>query len=114
MAKILIENGANIHAQNEAAIRYSTNKNYFEIVKLLIINGADIHVNNDQIIRLFDGNKNVEMIKYLINFDIDYFSINIFAKKFVIKYNLKEFYEIFNIRFSDKLNYFVDLFDVDL
>jgi ankyrin repeat protein len=45
--KSLVEQGADIHAQNDATLRMSTSNGHLEVVKYLVEQGADINANND-------------------------------------------------------------------
>jgi ankyrin repeat protein len=64
--KLLLENGADIHASYDEAIREASCKGHFEIVKLLLENGANIHACNDQAIRLASGNGHLQIVKLLL------------------------------------------------
>lgn len=44
--KFLIENGANIHLNNDEIVKIAAANGYYDIVKLLIENGSDIHSDN--------------------------------------------------------------------
>ena len=46
--KYLLENGANIHADNDYALRISAEMGYLEVVKYLIEKGANIHAEDDE------------------------------------------------------------------
>ena len=45
--KMLVENGADIHANNDAALRHAAYRGHLEVVKYLVEKGADIRVIND-------------------------------------------------------------------
>ena len=47
----LIENGANIHANDDFALRYAAKNGHLEVVRYLIENGADIHADDDYALR---------------------------------------------------------------
>lgn len=49
--KYLVENGADIHVENDEALRYAAKNGHLAIVKYLIEHGADVHSNNDQALR---------------------------------------------------------------
>jgi len=51
IVKLLIESGANIHADNDYAVRWAAKNGHSEIVKLLIESGANIHTKNDYAVR---------------------------------------------------------------
>ena len=62
----LIQNGADIHAENEYALRWSSENGHLEIVKILIQKGADIHANDDQALRWASENGHLEVVELLI------------------------------------------------
>ena len=62
----LVENGSDIHARNDYALRYSANNGYLVVVKYLVENGADIHANNDDALRLSATYDHIEIVKYLV------------------------------------------------
>ena len=46
--KNLLSQGANIHANDDYALRFSAAKGHIEIVKFLILQGANIYADNDK------------------------------------------------------------------
>lgn len=71
----------------------------------MIKNGVNIHIWNDFAIGCFEEYENLKFVKFLIKCDPIYFSKNEIAKYHVVKYNLYEFYDIFNIKSRDKFYY---------
>jgi ankyrin repeat protein len=70
IVKILVQNGANILAQDNEALRASSELGHLEVVKFLVQNGANIHA--DDIDRDFGSilgaaimSRNVDLIKFL-------------------------------------------------
>ena len=61
----LVEHGANIHADNDYAIRLASENGHLEVVRYLVEHGADIHANNDYAIRLASENGHLEVVRYL-------------------------------------------------
>ena len=49
--KLLLENGANIHSHDDAALRWTSWNGHLEVVKFLIENGADVHAWDDAALR---------------------------------------------------------------
>ena len=45
--KYLVENGANIHAGNDCALKWSAIEGHLNVVQFLVEKGADIHADND-------------------------------------------------------------------
>jgi hypothetical protein len=69
--KMLAEKGANIHTQNDFALRWASLKGHVEIVKYLVENGADIQVDNYKALIWASHNRNLEVVKYLVESGAD-------------------------------------------
>ena len=67
MVKLLLDNGADIHADDDEALMRATDNDNLEIVKLLLDNGADIHANNDEALILAADNGNLEIAQLLLD-----------------------------------------------
>jgi hypothetical protein len=61
----LVEQGANIHADNEYALRGAAKYGYLEVVKYLCEQGADIHAYGECAVRGASMNEHLEVVKYL-------------------------------------------------
>jgi ankyrin repeat protein len=66
IVKMLLEAGANVHAENDAALREAFSRGHVEIVKLLLENGADVHADNDYALQWASRNGYVEVVKILL------------------------------------------------
>jgi len=66
MAKLLLDNGADVHARDDDALRYASLNGHTDIVKLLIDNGADIHACNDDALILASYYGHTEVVKLLM------------------------------------------------
>ena len=64
--KFLVEQGANIHADKDSALRWASRNGYLEIVKYLVEHGADIHALNDYALRFASANGHLEIVKFLV------------------------------------------------
>ena len=64
--KYLVENGADIHADYDYALRWSASNGHLDVVKYLIENGADIHALADYALRWSASNGHLDVVKYLI------------------------------------------------
>lgn len=64
--KLLIDNGADIHAGNERALKWSAKEGHLEMVKLLVENGANIHATYDYALRHSTKNGHLEIVKFLV------------------------------------------------
>lgn len=68
IVKLLLDYKANIHAQNDIALRRASELEHTEVVKLLLENGANIHAENDYALKSAFDNCNSEMVKLLIQY----------------------------------------------
>jgi ankyrin repeat protein len=98
VVKILVEYGANIHAHDDLAFRYSSRNGNIETVEYLIEKGSNIHADGDYAVKKSSKYGHIEVVKFLINSDLDYFVNNKIAKFIIIEHNLIEFYKKFNIK----------------
>ncbi len=58
--------GANLHANNDAALRSASYSGYLEEVKYLVKQGADIHAEGDYALRSASYYGHLEVVKYLV------------------------------------------------
>ena len=65
--KKLIEQGANIHAEDDYAIRWAAWNGHLETVKYLVSQGANVHAGNDKAIKWAAQNGHLETVKYLVS-----------------------------------------------
>ena len=66
VVKYLIEQGADIHTYNDYALRYASKYGYLDVVKYLVENGANIHADDDFALRWSAEKGHLEVLKYLI------------------------------------------------
>jgi hypothetical protein len=64
--KYLIEQGADIHACCDYALRWSARNGHTDTVKCLIEQGADIHARCDWALRYAAGKGHTDIVKYLV------------------------------------------------
>ena len=69
--KLLINLGANVHAQNNKAVISASQNGHSSVVKLLIESGADIHVRDNQAIISASWQGHLSVIKLLIESGAD-------------------------------------------
>ncbi len=62
----LVEKGANIHADDDYALRYSARYGHFQVVKYLVENGANIHANDDLALHWSAECGHIEVVKFLV------------------------------------------------
>ena len=66
-AIISLNIGADIHADNDQALRLASEYGYLDIVKYLISAGANIHADDDYALRWASSNDHLDIVKYLIS-----------------------------------------------
>ena len=71
VVKILIEKGADVHANNDSSLHSASLNGHIEVVKILIEKGADIHAQNDNALRWASQNGHLEVVKILIEIGAD-------------------------------------------
>ena len=64
--KYLIEQGADIHAQNDQSLKYSAKNENLEIIKYFIEQGADIHAQNDKALIEAAHKGKLEIVEYFV------------------------------------------------
>ena len=69
--EMLVKAGANVHADNDAALRWSANNGHLEVVKALIEAGADVHAGDDYALRWSAENGHIEVVKVLVKAGAD-------------------------------------------
>ena len=63
---IAINNGANIHFENDLALRLASHNGHLEVVKYLISRGANVHARNDLALRHASDNVHLDIVECLI------------------------------------------------
>jgi hypothetical protein len=66
IVKYLVDNGANIHACNNSALRSSAENGYLAVVKYLVEHGADIHACDDYALSWSAAKGYLEVVTYLV------------------------------------------------
>ena len=89
--KYLVDNGADIHANDEYDLRRAAANGRLEVVKYLVDNGADIHANDDGALRWAAENGRLEVVKYLIDNGADIHARGDCALNFAAK-NVREYF----------------------
>jgi len=65
IVKLLLKYGADIHVQHDKPLRWASEKGHYEVVKYLIEKGADVHARNDMALKLAIDNKHMDVVKLL-------------------------------------------------
>ena len=61
----LINEGADVHADNDYALMVASENGHIEVVKILLEHGADVHADNDSALRYASSNGHVDAVKLL-------------------------------------------------
>ena len=85
VVKYLIDNGTDIHFDDEYALRTSARNGYSKIIKLLIENGANINVGDDAVLMTAVNNSNIELVKILIDMGANIHADNDYVLKISIQ-----------------------------
>ena len=65
--KLLLDNGADVHARDDYALRRASGKGYTEIVKLLLDRGADVDAYDGCALRWASEKRHTEIVKMLLD-----------------------------------------------
>ncbi len=71
VVRYLIENKADVHANDDWALRWTSRNGHLEVVKYLVERGADIHAQDDYALRWASRNGHLEVVKYLTEHGAD-------------------------------------------
>jgi len=63
--QMLIDEGVDVHVDNDYALRWASRYGYSKVVKVLLENGADVHVWNDYALRRASQNGHTKVVKLL-------------------------------------------------
>ena len=85
VVKLLVKLGANIHAQNNQAIIYASCHNHLLVAKLLIKLGANVHAQDSQAIIFTSRDGYLSIVKLLIDSGADVHAQNNLALKYAIR-----------------------------
>ena len=80
--KYFIEEGINIHADDDYALIYAAKNGYLEVVRYLIDKGVNIHADNDWALKYAAGNGHLEVVQYLIDKGADIHADDDYAFKY--------------------------------
>lgn len=93
ITELLIKNDADIHIFNDEPLTNSCNYKHYDIVKLLLDNGADLHINNDEPLRNSAFNGDHILFDILIEYGADINVKNGYIKRWSKK---NEHFSIYN------------------
>ena len=66
VVEFLISNGADVHAENDYALRWAAANGHFPVVEFLLAKGADVHARNDCALRWASENGHFPVVEFLI------------------------------------------------
>lgn len=87
VVKYLVEHGANINANNDAALRFASQYGHLDVVKYLVEQGANIHAKNDEALKWASQHGQLDVVKYLVEHDANIHTYDDFALKWANKNN---------------------------
>ena len=85
VVQYLIDKGADIHAYDDWAFRYSSENGYLEVVQYLIDKGADIHAYDDDALKYAAINGYLEVVRYLIDKGANIHADNDYALRYAAR-----------------------------
>jgi ankyrin repeat protein len=66
--KLALENGANVHANNDYALQRASRNGHKDVVELLLKNGANVHAYDDYALQLASANGRKDVIELLTKY----------------------------------------------
>ena len=88
--KLLLDHGANIHADNDDALHSAAENGHTETVKVLLDRGARIHALNDLALGLAAQNGHTDTVKVLLDYGADIHAGDDAALRYAAKYGHTE------------------------
>ena len=92
IVKYLIEHGANVHAENDYALRWAARAGHFDLVRLLVEKGANIHAENEYALLWAVENGHFEIVRFLIEHGADISTYNNKALRIAKEFGRTEIY----------------------
>ena len=65
--KWLVENGVDITADNNLAVRWASHNGHLDVVQFLVSKGADVTADNNYAVLWASENEHLEVVEYLIS-----------------------------------------------
>lgn len=90
VVRLLLAHNADVHADNDGALRWAAKNGYLEIVNLLLAQGADIHASDEYALRWAAHKGHIEIVRLLLAQDADIHAENDFALKWAANYGQLE------------------------
>ncbi|AGF85728.1 repeat protein [Moumouvirus goulette] len=86
IVQFLIESGANIHANNDIALKTASLNGHLEIVQYLVSIGANINTSKNYAIRWAARRGHLQVVKYLLECGVDICANNNYTLRCIIDY----------------------------
>jgi ankyrin repeat protein len=90
MVKVLLAADADVHADNDGALRWASDEGHTEVVKVLLAAGADVHAKNDWALRWASDKGHTEVVKVLLAAGADVHADNDDALRWASRYGHTE------------------------
>jgi len=84
----LILDGADVHADNDCALRWASESGHLNVVKVLLEAGADVHVNNDYALIWASSRGHLGVVKVLLENGADVHAKDDCALRWASRYGL--------------------------
>ena len=79
LVKDALEQGANVHTNDDLALRLASNNGHTEVIKLLLDAGADVHAWDDWALRWASEYGHIEVVKLLLDAGANVHALNDYA-----------------------------------
>jgi len=76
IVKLLLENGADVHAGKDCSLIWASAIGHLEVVKILLENGADVHARDNCALMWASENGHLEVVKLLLESGADVHGLN--------------------------------------
>jgi hypothetical protein len=64
--ELALQHGANVHANNDGALRWASKNGRLPVVQVLVQHGANVHANNDAALRSASENGHLPVVQFLV------------------------------------------------
>jgi len=84
--KWLLNNGYDVHADNDWALRWASNNGHIGVVKVLLEAGANVHAEDDGALRWASRDGHLEVVKVLLEAGANIHAIDDWALRWASRY----------------------------
>jgi len=64
--ELALQHGADVHSDNDGALRWASENGHLPVVQFLVQHGADVHSDNDGALRWASGNGHLPVVQFLV------------------------------------------------